>query len=84
MTVTVGSNAGVDVSLEAHLISPWGTWEWIGPAELGAVLPAGGSAELGFNVRPPAWLTLGQWWALIRIGCAGQLIYSPAVTVTVP
>ena len=40
LTVTVGTGAGADLALEAHLISPWGTWEWIGPAALGAVLPA--------------------------------------------
>jgi len=25
----------------------------------------------------------GEWWALIRVGCAGRLVYSPAVKVTV-
>ncbi|REX47865.1 alpha-mannosidase, partial [Mycobacterium tuberculosis] len=24
-----------------------------------------------------------QWWALVRVGCAGQLVYSPAVKVSV-
>ncbi|OBA61647.1 alpha-mannosidase [Mycobacterium sp. 1100029.7] len=83
LTVTVGSRAGADLSVEAHVISPWGTWEWIGPAAVGAVLPAGGAVELGFEVSPPAWLDPGQWWALVRIGCAGKLLYSPAVTVGV-
>jgi alpha-mannosidase len=83
LTVTVGSHAGADLALEAHLISPWGTWEWIGPAAQGAVLPARGKIELGFDVAPPAWLEPGQWWALVRIGCAGRLVYSPAVKVTV-
>ena len=83
LTATVGSDAGGDLSLEAHLISPWGTWEWIGPAALGAVLPARGTVEIGFDVSPPAWVEPGQWWALIRIGCAGRLVYSPAVKVMV-
>jgi alpha-mannosidase len=83
LTVTVGTHARADLALEAHLISPWGTWEWIGPAALGAVLPARGTAELGFDVAPPAWLEPGQWWALVRVGCAGRLVYSPAVRVTV-
>jgi alpha-mannosidase len=82
LTVTVGSHAGADLALEAHLISPWGTWEWIGPAAQGAVLPARGKVELGFDVAPPAWLEPGQWWALVRIGCAGRLVYTPAVKVT--
>ncbi|MCW2688278.1 MAG: alpha-mannosidase [Mycobacterium sp.] len=81
--VVVGTDAHADLAVEAHLISPWGTWEWIGPAAVGAVLPAGGTVELGFDVAPPAWLEPGQWWALVRIGCAGRLVYSPAVRVTV-
>jgi alpha-mannosidase len=83
LTATVGSDAGADLSLEAHVISPWGTWEWIGPAVLGAVLPAHGTVQVGFDVSPPAWVESGQWWALIRIGCAGRLVYSPAVKLTV-
>lgn len=83
VTVTVGSHAGADLALEAHLISPWGTWEWMGPGALGAVLPARGTVEIGFQLTPPAWLEPGQWWALVRVGCAGRLLYSPAVKVTV-
>ncbi len=83
LAVTIGTHARADLALEAHLISPWGTWEWIGPAALGAVLPARGKVELVFDVTPPAWLEPGQWWALIRVGCAGRLVYSPAVKVTV-
>ena len=81
--VIVGSGAAADLTVEAHLISPWGTWEWIGPDAQGAVLPAMGNVEVGFEVTPPPWLTPGRWWALIRIGCAGRLLYSPAVSVTV-
>ncbi|WP_322857911.1 NEW3 domain-containing protein [Mycobacterium shigaense] len=83
ITVTVGTRAGAELSLEAHLISPWGTWEWIGPPALGAVLPAGDTVELGFDVTPPVGLQPGQWWALVRVGCAGRLVYSPAVRVVV-
>lgn len=83
LTVTVGSHARAELALEAHLISPWGTWEWMGPAALGAALPARGTVDLAFPVIPPAWLDPGRWWALVRVGCAGRLLYSPAVRVTV-
>jgi alpha-mannosidase len=83
LTVTVGTHARADLALEAHLISPWGTWEWMGRAALGAVLPARDTVELGFDIAPPAWQDPGQWWALVRVGCAGRLVYSPAVRVTV-
>lgn len=83
LAVTVGNHAGADLAVEAHLISPWGTWEWIGPAAVGAIVPAHGTAELVFDVSPPAWQRPGQWWALIRVAGAGRLVYSPAVRVSV-
>lgn len=81
--VTVGTDAYADLGVEAHLISPWGTWEWMGPNVIGADLPARGTVELTFDVAPPAWLEPGEWWALIRVACAGDLVYSPAVEVVV-
>jgi alpha-mannosidase len=83
LAVTLSTTSRADLSAEAHLISPWGTWEWMGPGVLGAVLPAQGRVELGFDVTPPAWVAPGQWWALVRVGCAGRLVYSPAAKVTV-
>jgi alpha-mannosidase len=83
LAVTVGTDASADLAVEAHLISPWGTWEWMGPGAVGRELAARGTVELAFDVAPPAWVEPGEWWALIRIGCAGRLLYSPAVRVTV-
>ena len=83
LSVTVGTDAGAALSLEAHLISPWGTWEWLGPSVVSAELGAGGTATLDFEVAPPAWVVPGQWWALVRIAAAGRLLYTPAVAVTV-
>lgn len=83
LAVTVGTDAHADLAVEAHLISPWGTWEWMGPAAVGGELPARGTLELGFDIAPPVWTEPGEWWALIRVGCAGRLVYTPAVKVTV-
>ncbi|MDO3634658.1 glycoside hydrolase family 38 N-terminal domain-containing protein [Mycolicibacterium arseniciresistens] len=83
LSATVGSDALADLSVEAHLISPWGTWEWMGPAAVGANIPASGSVELSFDVRPPVWLDPGEWWALIRVAGAGRLLYTSAVKVVV-
>jgi alpha-mannosidase len=83
LTATVGTDAHADLAVEAHLISPWGTWEWLGPAAIGAELPARGTVDLDFEVAPPGWLEPGEWWALIRVGGAGSLLYSTAVKVVV-
>jgi alpha-mannosidase len=55
----------------------------MGPAVLGAQLPARGTATLEFEVAPPVWIQPGDWWALIRVAAAGRLVYSPAVAVSV-
>jgi hypothetical protein len=55
----------------------------MGPNIIGADLPARGTIELEFDVAPPAWVEPGEWWALIRVACAGELLYSPAVKVVV-
>jgi hypothetical protein len=83
ISIEVGTDARAGLSAEAHLISPWGTWDWMGPAAVGFELPAGGSAQIGFDVSPPEWIEPGTWWALIRVGCAGRLLYTPAVRVVV-
>jgi alpha-mannosidase len=83
LAVTVGADAGADLAVEAHLISPWGTWEWLGPAAVGAVLPARGQVRLTFEAAPPPWTGPGQWWALVRVAAAGHLLYTPAVRVIV-
>ena len=83
LTVTVATDAHADLAVEAHVISPWGTWEWIGPPAVGAELPAEGKVELGFDVAPGPWVQPGQWWALIRVASAGRLVYSHAVPIVV-
>lgn len=83
LRVTVATDAYADLTVEAHVISPWGTWEWLGPNIVGGIVPARGSVELVFDVTPPPWTEPGRWWALIRVACAGELVYSPAVPVEV-
>ncbi len=81
--VTVGTDARADLAAEAHLISPWGTWEWLGANVVGVEIPARGSTRIEFEAAPPPWVPPGKWWALIRVACAGSLVYSPAVPVVV-
>lgn len=83
LAVRVASTVDGPLALEAAMISPWGTWETVGPRVVGAVLPAGGEVELGFDVAPPAWAPAGRWWALVRVVGAGRVLYSPAVPLEV-
>lgn len=83
LSVTVGTDAYADLTVEAHVISPWGTWEWLSPNIVGGIVPARGTVELRFEVAPPPWTEPGRWWALVRVACAGALRYSECVPVVV-
>ena len=83
LAVRVASAAHGPITLEAALVSPWGTWEFAGPRLVGAELPARGEVELSFDVDVPRWAAPGCWWALVRVAGAGRLLYSPAVALEV-
>jgi len=83
LAVRVASAAGAPIALEAAVVSPWGTWEFVGPRTVGAEVPAHGEVELGFDVTVPEWAAPGKWWALVRVAGAGRLLYSPAVSLEV-
>jgi alpha-mannosidase len=83
LSATVATDAHDDLAVEAHVISPWDTWAWLTPGVLGEVVPARGTVELRFDIAPPPWTSPGSWWALIRVACAGELLYTPAVAIEV-
>jgi hypothetical protein len=83
VSVVVATDGHGDLAAEAHLISPWGTWEWTGPAATGALIPARGQVEIAFDLMPPPWAEPGQWWALVRVAAAGELLYSPTVPIRI-
>jgi alpha-mannosidase len=83
LAVRVASSAGAPIALEAAVVSPWGTWDLVGPRLVGATVPAFGEVELTFDVRVPSWVAPGSWWALVRVTGAGRLLYSPAVSLEV-
>ena len=65
IAVTVGTAAGASLSLEAHLISPWGTWEWIGPAAAGRGADTGRDRRTRIRRHPAA---LGAARAVVGAG----------------
>ena len=83
LSVRVASSALAAIALEAAVVSPWGTWDLVGPRVVGAEVPAGGEVELSFEVNVPAWAQPGSWWALIRVAGAGRLLYSPTVPLEI-
>jgi alpha-mannosidase len=68
---------------EAMPVSPWGTWDFIGPYARGFSIEAGAEAEVEFEVAIPATADAGHWWALVKLMWFGRAQYTPAVAVVV-
>jgi alpha-mannosidase len=69
---------------EAQLVSPFGSWDALGPWTAGFVAGPGATARLGYRVAMPAGARPGaHWWAVVKVMYFGRVRYSPAVPVRV-
>ena len=69
---------------EAQLVSPFGSWDALGPWTLGFAAEPGAAVTLGYRVAmPPGARPGAHWWALVKVMYFGRVRYSPAVPVTV-
>jgi hypothetical protein len=75
-----------EVRGEAQLITPYGTWGdpgdelSVGAPIQGFTVPAGETGTLTFTVSASANArTGGEWWALARVACFGQVSYTASV-----
>ena len=89
LTLRLTNQASSTVRGEAQLLSPYGTWGdpddelSVGPPIRGFELAAGETGTLTFTVSAPAGARGGgQWWALARVACFGQVAYTAAVPLT--
>jgi len=84
LTVELASSMASQLRGEAQLISPFGSWESLGPWTQGFRIEPGGRASVRFQVRIPAATRPGtQWWALVKVMYFGRVRYTEAVPVTV-
>jgi alpha-mannosidase len=81
--LALSSDAATSVSVQAHLVSPWHTWELFPDANTGLEIPARGTARLHLPVRVPDGHRPGRWWALVKLAHAGQLHYTEPIEVEV-
>ncbi|HEY0717096.1 MAG TPA: glycoside hydrolase family 38 C-terminal domain-containing protein [Streptosporangiaceae bacterium] len=69
---------------EAQLISPFGSWEALGPWTQGLRAAPGERLPVRFGGRVPATARPGtRWWAIVKIMYFGRVRYSAAIPVTV-
>jgi alpha-mannosidase len=69
---------------EAQLVSPYGSWELLGPWTQGVAAGPGERVPVRFRGRVPATARPGsRWWAMVKVMYFGRVRYSAAVPVTV-
>jgi len=83
LLVRVTSGLASEVHGEAQLISPFGTWEMLGPWTQGFSLAPAAGTVLRFAVRAPATARPGRWWALVKVMYYGRVRYTEATGVVI-
>ena len=68
---------------EAMPVSPWGTWDFIGPYARPFSIEPGAEGEVEFDVAIPATAAPGHWWALVKLMWFGRAQYTAAIPVAV-
>lgn len=75
--IVLASGAHGDLPVQARLLSPRSSWEFVGPFCVGGLLPGRGRLPLDFTLAAPAWATPGSWPAVVRVA-AGDLVRTTA------
>ncbi|MEU3646479.1 NEW3 domain-containing protein [Lentzea sp. NPDC034063] len=75
--VVMASGAHGDLPVQARLLSPRDSWDFVGPFCVGGLLPAQGRLPLDFVLEAPPWATPGTWSAVVRV-TAGELVRTTA------
>src|SRR6185437_7565696 len=82
--VTVVSRAASEIRGEVQLISPAGSWPFLGAWTSAFSAAPGGAALLGFPVTAPADARPGQrWWALAKVMYFGRARYAEPVEIII-
>ncbi|WP_436500460.1 NEW3 domain-containing protein [Actinokineospora sp. HUAS TT18] len=83
LALTLTSEAAGRIDGEAMPVSPWGTWDFIGPYAKGFSVEPGETVDVEFDVVVPAGAEPGHWWAMIKLMWFGRVQYGPAVALVV-
>jgi hypothetical protein len=83
LQVRVTSGLASELRGEAQLVSPFGSWEMLGPWTQGFSVAPGASAVLRFAVHVPLTARHAQSWALVKVMYYGRVRYTEAIPVVI-
>jgi alpha-mannosidase len=79
----VRNHAHSPVRGELQLISPYGTWDALGPWSQGFEVPADGTARIPLRIAPDRTARPGRWWFLAKVMAFGHVSYTAASSLEV-
>jgi hypothetical protein len=83
LLVRVTSGLASELHGEAQLVSPFGTWEMLGPPAQGFSIAPGTSTVLRFAASLQVTARKAQWWALVKVMYYGRVRYTEAIPVVI-
>jgi hypothetical protein len=83
LQVRVTSGLASELRGEAQLVSPFGSWEMLGPWTQGFSVAPGASTVLRFAVHVPMTNRHAQWWALVKLMYYGRVRYTESIPVVI-
>ena len=83
LQVRVTSGLASELRGEAQLVSPFGSWEMLGPWTQGFSVAPGASTVLRFAGHVPETARHAQWWALVKVMYYGRVRYTEPVPVVI-
>ena len=83
LLIRVTSGLASEVHGEAQLVSPFGTWEMLGPPAQGFSIEPGTSTVLRFAANVPVAARPARWWALVKVMYYGRARYTEAIPVVI-
>ncbi|HTQ94444.1 MAG TPA: NEW3 domain-containing protein, partial [Streptosporangiaceae bacterium] len=83
LQVRVTSGLASELRGEAQLVSPFGSWDMLGPRTQGFSVAPGASTVLRFAVDVPVTARPARWWALVKVMYYGRVRYTEAINVDI-
>jgi alpha-mannosidase len=83
LQVRVTSGLASELHGEAQLVSPFGSWDMLGPWTQGFSVAPGASTVLRFAVDVPVTARPARWWALVKVMYYGRVRYTEAINVDI-
>jgi len=83
LLVRLTSGLASELHGEAQLITPFGSWEVLGPWTQGFSVEPGASTVLRFAASVPVTARHARWWALVKVMYYGRVRYTEAVPVVI-